>query len=261
VIGDWNVTGRRARVTFQSPITLTSNHPDLSPTAPACIMAPMSQELWKSVDEYFETMLLPNDPVLDAAVKASVDAHLPPIAVSAVQGKLLHLLARSIQANKILEIGTLGAYSTIWLGRALPAGGKLITLELDAKHAAVARSNLARAGLADKVELMLGRALDTLPKLASSGTAPFDLIFIDADKPSNPEYFTWAMKLSRPGSVIIVDNVVRKGAVIDAKSADEDVRGVRRCLELMNKEPRFSATVLQSVGTKGYDGLVMGVVD
>jgi len=220
----------------------------------------MSQELWKSVDQYFEGMLLPNDPVLDAAVRASVDANLPPIAVSAMQGKLLHLLARAMNAKKILEIGTLGAYSTIWLGRALPPGGKLITLEVDAKHAAVARSNLVRAGLSDKVEVLLGSALDTLPKLATSGVGPFDLFFIDADKPSNADYFTWAMKLSRPGSAIIVDNVVRKGAVIDAKSGDEDVRGVRRCVELMNKEPRFSATVIQSVGTKGYDGLIMGVV-
>jgi predicted O-methyltransferase YrrM len=216
----------------------------------------MSQELWKSVDQYFEGMLLPDDPVLEAAVKASVEAKLPPIAVSAVQGKLLHLIARAINARKILEIGTLGGYSTIWLGRALPAGGKLTTLELDPKHAAVARSNLARAGLSEKVELLLGPAIETLPQL----TGPFDLFFIDADKPSNPDYFTWAMKLARPGSMIIVDNVVRKGAVVDANSADEDVRGVRRCVELMSKEPRFSATVLQSVGTKGYDGLVMGVV-
>jgi predicted O-methyltransferase YrrM len=216
----------------------------------------MTQELWKSVDQYFEAMLLPHDPLLDAAVQASVEAKLPPIAVSAVQGKLLHLLARAMGARRILEIGTLGGYSTIWLGRALPAGGRLTTLELDARHAEVARSNLARAGLLDKVELLLGPAIDTLPKL----TGPFDLFFIDADKPSNPDYFTWAMKLARPGSMIIVDNVVRKGAVVDAKSADADVRGVRRCVELMSKEPRFSATVLQSVGTKGYDGLVMGVV-
>ena len=220
----------------------------------------MSQELWTLVDRYFEQMLLPNDPALDAAVKASVDANLPPIAVSAVQGKLLHLLARSISAKKILEIGTLGAFSTIWLGRALPSDGKLISLEVDEKHAAVARSNLSRAGLSDKVEVILGPALETLPKLANSGAGPFDLFFIDADKPSNPDYFTWAMKLSRPGSLIIVDNVVRKGAVTDANSTDEDVRGVRRCVELMKKEPRFSATVLQSVGTKGYDGLVMGIV-
>jgi predicted O-methyltransferase YrrM len=216
----------------------------------------MTQELWKSVDQYFEAMLLPHDPLLDAAVQASVEAKLPPIAVSAVQGKLLHLLARAMGARRILEIGTLGGYSTIWLGRALPAGGRLTTLELDARHAEVARSNLARAGLLDKVELLLGPAIDTLPKL----TGPFDLFFIDADKPSNPDYFTWAMKLARPGSMIIVDNFVRKGAVVDAKSADADVRGVRRCVELMSKEPRFSATVLQSVGTKGYDGLVMGVV-
>ena len=220
----------------------------------------MNQELWTSVDRYFEGMLMPKDDALDAAVKASIDAHLPPIAVSAVQGKLLHLLARGMNAKKILEIGTLGAFSTIWLGRALPADGKLITLEVDEKHARISRANLARAGLAEKVEVILGPAIDTLPKLASSGAGPFDLFFIDADKPSNADYFTWAMKLSRPGSLIIVDNVVRKGAVVDAKSADEDVRGVRRCVELISKEPRFSATVIQSVGTKGYDGLIMGVV-
>jgi predicted O-methyltransferase YrrM len=220
----------------------------------------MSQELWTKVDHYFETMLLPLDAALDAAVKASVAANLPPIAVSAVQGKMLHLLARAINAKKILEIGTLGAYSTIWLGRALVPGGKLITLEAEEKHAKVSRSNLERAGLSQSVEVILGPALETLPKLASSGAGPFDLFFIDADKPSNPDYFTWAMKLSRPGSLIIVDNVVRKGAVTDSTSTDEDVRGVRRCLELMNKEPRFSGTVLQSVGVKGYDGLVMGVV-
>ncbi len=219
----------------------------------------MSQDTWTSVDRYFEQMLLPNDPALDAAVKASVDAKLPPIAVSAVQGKLLHLLARAMGAKKILEIGTLGGFSTIWLGRALPPDGKLLTLEVDEKHAGVARSNLARAGLSDKVEVILGPALETLPKLSSSGAGPFDLFFIDADKPSNADYFAWAMKLSRPGSLIIVDNVVRKGAVVDAKSADEDVIGVRRCVEAMSKEPRFSATLIQSVGTKGYDGLVMGV--
>jgi len=220
----------------------------------------MSQELWTKVDQYFETMLLPLDAALDAAVKASVAANLPPIAVSAVQGKMLHLLARAMDAKRILEIGTLGAYSTIWLGRGLARGGKLITLEAEEKHARVARGNLDRAGLSKSVEVILGPALNTLPKLASSGAGPFDLFFIDADKPSNPDYFTWAMKLSRPGSLIIVDNVVRKGAVTDSTSADEDVRGVRRCLELMNKEPRFSGTVLQSVGVKGYDGLVMGVV-
>lgn len=205
-------------------------------------------------------MLMPLDAALDAAVKASAAANLPPIAVSAAQGKMLHLLARSINAKKILEIGTLGAYSTIWLARGLAPGGKLVTLEYEPKHAGVARSNLDRAGLSKTVEIIIGPAIDSLPKLASSGAGPFDLIFIDADKPSNPDYFAWAMKLSRPGTLILVDNVVRKGAVIDGKSTDEDVIGVHRCVEAMNKEPRFSGTVVQTVGTKGYDGWVMGVV-
>jgi predicted O-methyltransferase YrrM len=220
----------------------------------------MSQEIWSAVDAYFGGCLMPNDAALDAAAKASATAGLPPIAVSPAQGKLLHLLARMAHARTVLEIGTLGAYSTIWLARALPADGRVITLEYQEKHAKVARSNLARAGLSDKVEVILGSALQTLPRLESEGRGPFDLIFIDADKQSNAEYFGWAIKLSRPGSVIIVDNVVRKGAVANAHSTDSDVRGVQRCIEAMGKERRFDATVIQTVGSKGYDGFAIGVV-
>jgi predicted O-methyltransferase YrrM len=220
----------------------------------------MTQEQWTAVDRYLTDQLLPPDPVLEAALQASVAAGLPPINVSPTQGKLLQLLARMQQARNILEIGTLGGYSTIWLARALPADGRLITLEADPKHAAVARANLARAGLAGVVELRLGRALDTLPQLAAEGRGPFDLIFIDADKPGYPDYFAWALKLTRRGSLIIADNVVRKGAVIDPASPDPIVRGVRRLHELIAAEPRVSATVIQTVGSKGYDGFAIALV-
>jgi predicted O-methyltransferase YrrM len=220
----------------------------------------MTQEQWTAVDRYLTDLLVPPDPALEAALQASAAAGLPPINVSPNQGKLLHLLARLQGARTILEIGTLGGYSTIWLARALPAGGRLITLEAEPRYAGVARANIARAGLTDVVELRLGLALETLPQLAAEGRGPFDLIFIDADKPSIPEYFAWALKLSRRGSLIIVDNVVRKGAVIDAASDDPSVQGVRRFNELLAAERRVSATAIQTVGSKGYDGFAIALV-
>jgi len=223
-------------------------------------MISLTQKQWTAVDRYITDLFAPPDPALDAALQASAAAGLPPHDVSPTQGKLLLLLARVQGARTILEIGTLGGYSTIWLARALPAGGRLITLEADPKHAEVARVNIARAGLAAVVELRLGPALDTLPQLAAEGRGPFDLIFIDADKPRNPEYFAWALKLSRRGSLIIADNVVRNGAVVDAASGDPSVQGVRRFHELLAAEPRVSATAIQTVGSKGYDGFAIALV-
>ena len=220
----------------------------------------MNPETWSAVDRYLTDLLGPADSVLDAALAASAAAGLPAINVTPSQGKLLHLLARIQKAQNILEIGTLGGYSTIWLARALPTGGRLITLEYDPRHAEVARANIVRAGLADIVELRVGRALDTLPQLAAENRGPFDLIFIDADKPSTADYFGWALKLSHVGSLIIVDNVVRKGAVIDATSDDSNVRGMRRFFGALAAEKRVSATVLQTVGSKGYDGFAFAVV-
>jgi predicted O-methyltransferase YrrM len=217
---------------------------------------PMSPDTWTAVDRYLTDLLMPPDPALAAALADSAAAGLPAINVSPPLGKLLHLLARIRGAKNILEIGTLGGYSTIWLARALPPGGRLVTLEFEPKHAAVARTNIDRAGLSDVVELRLGNALDTLPQLAG----PFDLVFIDADKPSTPAYFTWALKLSRPGSLIVVDNVVRSGGVADPKNEDANVRGVRKCLEMMAAEPRVTATAIQTVGGKGYDGFALAVV-
>lgn len=220
----------------------------------------MTQEQWTAVDRYITDLFVPSDWVLDMTLQFSAEAGLPPHNVSPNQGKLLMLLAQVQGARNILEIGTLGGYSTIWLARSLPTDGRLITLEADPKHAEVARNNIARAGLSDVVELRLGRALDTLPQLAAEGCAPFDLIFIDADKPSNPDYFAWALKLSRRGSVIIADNVVRNGTVIDANSSDPNVQGVRRFNELLAADPRVSATAIQTVGSKGYDGFAMAIV-
>ncbi len=212
------------------------------------------------MDSYINGLLLPADPVLEAALQAGITAGLPAISVSPSQGRLLQLLAQIRQAQSILEIGTLAGYSTIWLARALRAGGRLITLELDPQHAEVARANFARAGLSDIIELRLGPALATLPQLVAEGCGPFDLIFIDADKQGYPDYFSWALKLSRPGSVIIADNVVRNGAVMDATSNDPLVRGVRRFNELLAAEPRVSATIIQTVGSKGYDGFAIMLV-
>jgi predicted O-methyltransferase YrrM len=216
----------------------------------------MTQELWTAVDEYFMAALAPADAALDAAQRASNAAGLPPISVSTAQGRQLHLIALAHNARAVLEVGTLGGYSTIWLARALPDGGRLVTLELDPHHAEVARANLAAAGLAEIVEVRVGPAIQTLPQL----DGPFDLVFIDADKASNADYFSWAVKLSRPGTVIIVDNVVRDGAVIEADSADPAVQGVRRLVDVIAAEPRVSATVIQTVGTKGYDGYLHAVV-
>jgi predicted O-methyltransferase YrrM len=220
----------------------------------------MTQETWTGVDQYITDTLIRPDGALSAALRASADAGLPAINVSPPLGKLLHVLALARGAQKILEIGTLGGYSTIWLARALPRSGKLITLEFDPKHADVARANIARAGLANVVEIILGRAIETLPRLASENRGPFDLIFIDADKQSTPEYFTWALKLSRPGSLIIVDNVIRKGSVVDASNTSADVQGIRRFNEMVAKEERVSATAIQTVGVKGYDGFAIVLV-
>jgi predicted O-methyltransferase YrrM len=215
---------------------------------------------WVAVDRYFGDLLAPGDEKLDAALAANHAAGLPAIDVSPLQGKFLHVLVRMIQPRRVLEIGTLGGYSTIWMARALPAGGRIVSLEFSPKHAEVARRNLENAGLLDRVDLRVGRALDSLPALESAGTGPFDLIFIDADKESNPQYLEWALKLSRAGTTIIVDNVVRDGKVVDAASSDPDIRGTRRMTEIMAAEPRLSATVLQNVGVKGYDGFAFAVV-
>jgi predicted O-methyltransferase YrrM len=220
----------------------------------------MTQQTWTAVDRYLDDLLVGHDAALEAALQASVAAGLPPINVAPTQGKLLNLLARIRGARMILEIGTLGGYSTIWMARALPADGKLVTLEIDAKHAEVARANVARAQLAQRVEVRLGRALDTLAQLGAEGAGPFDLTFIDADKANIPAYFKWALQLSRPGSLIVVDNVVRDGAVIEAGSVDASVQGVRRLNELMASEPRVSATTIQTVGAKGYDGFALALV-
>ena len=217
----------------------------------------MTNELWSDVDRYLAAQLVPPDAALDGALATSATAGLPEIAVSPNHGKLLHLLAKIQGATKILEIGTLGGYSTIWLARALAPGGRLITLENDPRHADVARANLGNAGLGRIVQVRVGAALDTLPQLVAEGRGPFDLIFIDADKVNTPAYFTWALVLSRPGSLIVVDNVVRDGAVADASSTDQAVQGMRQFFELVRSEPRVEATAIQTVGIKGYDGLAL----
>jgi predicted O-methyltransferase YrrM len=220
----------------------------------------VTELLWTSVDQYYSDALVKPDAILDAALRDSDAAGLPPINVTPNQGKFLHLMARICGARAILEIGTLGGYSTIWLARALPDGGRLVTLEAEPRHADVARANIARAGLADRVEVRVGRALDTLPQLEADGVGPFDLVFIDADKPSNPDYVEWALKITRPGSVIIVDNVVRDGAVADSASEDSAVLGVRRMNELIAADQRLTATAIQTVGSKGYDGILVALV-
>jgi len=218
------------------------------------------QDQWSAVDSYITGLFLPTDAALEAALASSAAAGLPTINVSPTQGKLLHVLARVQGARRILEIGTLGGYSTIWLARALPADGRLISLEVDPKHAEIARANLARAGLSSIVEIRLGSALDTLPKLVSEGYGPFDLIFIDADKPSYADYLQGSLKLARPGTLIIADNVVRKGAVADPGSKDENVQGIRKFNAALAKEKRVTTTVIQTVGSKGYDGLALILV-
>ncbi len=215
---------------------------------------------WAEVDHYFSELLAPDDDALAAALRDSDAAGLPRIAVSPNQGKLLQLLAQLRGARRILEFGTLGGYSSIWLGRALPGDGRLDTLEFSAAHAEVARANIARAGLADRVKVHVGPALETLPRLAAEDPAPYDLVFIDADKPNNPNYLEWALRLSRPGTLIIGDNVVRSGAVADPASTDAGVRGTRAFLDMLAEDPRVNATALQTVGTKGYDGFAMALV-
>jgi predicted O-methyltransferase YrrM len=216
-----------------------------------------SEARWASVDRYLNDTLIPPDPALDAALKANAAANLPAIDVSPSQGKLLQLLAEIQGAQRILEIGTLGGYSTINLARALPPDGKLITLELDPHHAEVALANIANAGLADAVELRLGPALDSLHQLHAEHAEPFDLIFLDANKDGYPHYLTAALKLARPGTLILADNVIRDGEVIDAASTDPNVQGVRRFLELLAADPRISSTAVQTVGSKGYDGFAI----
>lgn len=220
----------------------------------------MNAATWNPVDDFFRENLLDRDPALEATLEASREAGLPDIAVSPTQGKLLNLLARVQGARNILEIGTLGGYSTLWMAKALPPGGRLVTLEADPRHAEVARANLARAGYGNRVQVRLGAALDTLPELEREGAGPFDLVFVDADKRSNPEYFAWALKLSRRGGLIVVDNVVRGGKVLDAGSEDPDVQGVRRLVAMMGRETRVSATAIQTVGTKGHDGFAIALV-
>jgi predicted O-methyltransferase YrrM len=219
------------------------------------------EDQWTVVDEYLTDLLIPSDPALEAALADSDAAGLPAISVTPTQGRLLWLFARLVNARKILELGTLGAYSTIWLARALPKDGRLITLEASPEHAAVAAANLRRAGVTDRVELRVGRGLDLLPGLATEGVAPFDLIFIDADKVSTADYFVWALKLSRPGTLIITDNVIRKGAVADERSKDPSVMGMRRFFELLAQEKGVSATAIQTVGSKGYDGFAIAIVN
>jgi predicted O-methyltransferase YrrM len=216
----------------------------------------MNQNLWRDVDRYIGDALIEPDEALDAALRASERAGLPPIAVSPAQGKLLHLLARAVNARAILEIGTLGGYSTIWLACALPQGGRLVTLEINPHYAAVARANIAHAGLADRVDVRVGSASEELPKLEG----PFDLVFIDADKRSNADYFARALRLSRRGSLIVVDNVVREGEIVNAEARDPGVEGVRRLFDLIAAEPRVSATAIQTVGEKGYDGFALALV-
>jgi predicted O-methyltransferase YrrM len=218
----------------------------------------MSQDQWSAVDRYYTDALVPADSALDAALRSAVEElGWREGSVSPIQGMLLHLLARACRARAILEIGTLAGYSTIWLARALPPGGRLVTLEADPDHARVARANLARAGVADVAEVVLGSALDTLPRLSG----PFDLVFLDADKEHNPEYLRWTLELSRPGTMIVADNVVRGGAVLDAASDDPTIRGMRRFNELLAAEPRVSATAIQTVGGKGWDGFAIALVD
>ena len=220
----------------------------------------MNDERWSAVDAYLTDVLVPDDAALEATLQASEAAGLPSINVAPNQGMLLQILARSVGARAILEIGTLGGYSTIWLARGLGPGGRVVTLEADPVHAEVARANFANAGLAGIVEVRIGKALDTLPELAAGGAGPFDLVFIDADKPNNAAYVDWALQLTRPGSLIVVDNVVRDGEEIDGASESRTIQGVRHALEQLGREPRVRATAIQTVGSKGYDGLAIAIV-
>jgi predicted O-methyltransferase YrrM len=218
------------------------------------------QETWAAVDRYFGERLAPHDEALAACIDVNRKAGLPSIDVPALMGKFLDLMVRISGARNVLEIGTLGAYSTIWMARALPAGGQVITLEIDPHHAEIARKNLARAGVLERVEITVGPAVDAMKALYEGAAPPFDLVFIDADKKSIPEYLDWSIKLSRPGTIIIVDNVVRDGKVLDDASTDADIQGVRRMTEMMASNPRLSATAIPTVGARGYDGFAMAVV-
>lgn len=220
----------------------------------------MDKELFTAVDSYLADKLIADDESTRAALKANADAGLPSIDVSPTQGKLLHLLARMSGAKRILEVGTLGGYSTIWLARALPKDGVLVTLELNPKHAKIAAANIRRAGLTHLVDLRVGPAVDSLAQLHDSKAAPFDFIFLDADKPGNPVYLDWAVRLSRPGTVIVGDNVIREGAIIDANDADPSVVGTRLFLEKLGAHPRLDATAIQTVGSKGHDGFALAIV-
>ena len=220
----------------------------------------MDQSMWTSVDQYLDATLVGPDAALDAALADTVAAGMPAISVTPTLGKLLHLLARLVPARRILEIGTLGGYSTIWLARALPDGGRLVTLEVDPDNARVAAASIERAGVADRVDIRIGRALDTLSEMGASGEPSFDLVFIDADKRSNPEYLDWALRLTHVGSLIVIDNVVRGGRVIDATTNDPDIQGIRRMNERIATEPRLLASAVQTVGAKGYDGFAVALV-
>jgi predicted O-methyltransferase YrrM len=220
----------------------------------------MTDQTWNDVDRYVADLLIPSDPILESILTASTAAGLPAINVSPTQGKLLYLLAKLRGAKRILEIGTLGGYSTVWLARALPEDGKLLTIEVDPKHAGIARINFATAGVDKLVDLRIGKALDILPAIVAETSEPFDLVFIDADKASTADYVGWSLKLTRPGSVIVADNVIRGGAVTDSASNDPSVRGVRRFFAQLAEDPRLDATALQTVGSKGYDGFAIAVV-
>jgi predicted O-methyltransferase YrrM len=221
----------------------------------------VNQGLWTAVDEYLNEVLVGADESLEHALAHSTDAGLPAIAVSPTQGKFMMMLARVQGARRILEIGTLGAYSTIWFAKALPADGRIITIESEPKHAEVARENIEAAGFGGMVDVRLGKALDVLPDISAENLGPFDFTFIDADKPNIPEYFDWALRLSHSGSIIIVDNVIREGAVIDADSEDASVEGVRRLNDRLARESSVTVTTLQTVGGKGYDGFTIALVN
>jgi predicted O-methyltransferase YrrM len=223
-------------------------------------MTKAAQKVWTNVDRYFGEKLAPSDPALDAAIAANRKADLPAIDVTPLQGKFLELLVRISGAHRVLEIGTLGGYSTLWLARALPTDGQIISLELEPPHAEIARANLRNAGVSDRVDIRVGPAAKSLEALVASGAPPFDFIFIDADKSGYPEYLGWSLKLSRPGTLIVADNVVRDGKVIEPDNPDPSIQGVRRFTDLIAAEPRLSATVLQTVAEKGYDGFAIAVV-
>jgi len=221
----------------------------------------MKQELFEEVDQYISGLFGPEDEILKSTIQSLDEAGMPQISISPNQGKFLHILARLCNAKKILEMGTLGGYSTIWMARALPEDGLITTLEIDPKHAAVAKKNIAKAGLESKVNILVGKAMDLLQELKTKGAGPFDMIFIDADKPPYAEYFQWALKLSRPGTLIIADNVIREGKVLDKNSKDEMVTGVQRFNKLLGVNKEVTATIMQTVGLKEWDGMALAIVN